>query len=524
MHPKKKLTSPSLPTPVDSLKHKNKRATIEQPTPDDSAANSNFISDKGKPSFTNPFIRIAHFLQVNPYWIAISLLTFTVFPFVWWLAFDVVPKWKPLPPMQGEFNIAIASFVVVNKDGKEVENQDGIKVAEFLFQRLTTHFDELGLQNIRYEIRSPRETGVIRGNNPQERAQAASELAQQINAHVLIYGVITDAGANSQFVPEFFVNYGGFQEADEILGPYALGNPLLIALPFDPTKVQDIDNPALSARANALSLLTIGLAYYSNDDFETALDYFSQARDTKGWMDGAGKEVIHILLGNTYVRLVSRDKDPSYLSAAHDSYAAALAIDPAYMRASLGQANVLYLEALGDPANPSFAALDQKKLDSAQALFEAALNEKNPPAGINLYPKVHFGLGQIYLVKAQTSQGDWQEKARKEFTAVVQEYEAGNNAIVYFASHSYARLGLMERQQGNVDSSATFYQKAINIASPYYKGYYYTRLGELYYANGDIELAIQAYEHAVQTAEFYGDQTHMAEYQKRLKELQTQKP
>jgi tetratricopeptide (TPR) repeat protein len=489
------------------------------------AENSNqSISTVTKHPSKNPFLKLGRFIQTNPYWALISVIFFSLIPVAWWFTYDFLPKITSPHFMQGEFNIAIASFVVVDENGREVKSQDGIQVANFLFQRIQTHFDELDFQNIQWEIRSPAETGAIHGNSPDERFRAANKLAQRINAHIIIYGVITDAGENSHLTPEFFVSYTGFQEAGEILGPYALGTPLLVTLPFDSKNAQDIENPALSARANALSLLTIGLAYYSNDDFQTATNYFSRAEDTKGWIDSAGKDVVYILLGNTYVRMASRDKAPGYLSSAQDAYEKALAIDPGYLRASIGQANVLYLDALGDPANPSFDSVDQNKLDAAQALFEAALNNSDPPVGINVSAKSNFGLGQIFLVKAQILQDSWVEQARKEFEAVVQEYEAGNKTIVYYASHSYARLGLIEWQKANVDASAQFYREAINIASPYYKGYYYTRLGELYYANRNIELAIQAYENAISTAEFYGDETSMSDYQQRLNELKLQKP
>jgi len=443
----------------------------------------------------------------------------------WWIKFEVLPSIQPPPSMQGEFNIAVAEFTVLDANGRELEADDGSKIADFIFQRLEKHLNETGLENIRYEIRDPKQTGVVTGQDPEVRAQTARNLAKDINAHIIIYGAIISDGENSQVEPEFFVSYEGFQEAGEILGPYALGKPLSIALPFDPARAQDIDNPALSARTNALSLLTIGLAYYSNDDFEMALDYFSSAQDTKGWLDSAGKEVLYMLLGNIYIRMASRDKNPDYLSSAHDAYVSALQIDPTYIRASLAQANVLYLEALGDPTNPSFDTVDQEKLNSAQIQFEEALKEKNPPAGINVYPKAHFGLGQIYLVKAlPSSQEDWLEKARKEFAAVVEEYESGNEAIIYYSSHAYARLGLIERQLGNADSAAEYYQKAISIASPYYQGFYYTKLGDLYHDSGDNPQAIWAYENAVKKAEFYGDEARANEYQKRLDELQAQQP
>jgi tetratricopeptide (TPR) repeat protein len=422
--------------------------------------------------------------------------------------------------MTGEFNVAVAEFTVVTDDGSPVSSEDGQALANFLFQRLDSSFAELDpQQTIRYEIWPPAYTGQIRGETREQRAEAAEALADRIKAHVIIYGVITESGDRSQFAPEFYVNYKGFEEGEEITGQHELGSTLRVRLPFEATQLQAVENPALSGRANALGLITIGLAYYSIDNFEQALAYFSQAEANKGWLENAGKEIIYLLLGNANVRLASKEKSDQYLSAALDYYNTALDINGAYTRAKVGQASALYLMALGDPTNPSFETVASDQLDQAATAFENALTLGNPPASANIRAKVNFGLGQIDLVRSQMADGDWLAQAEAKFKQVVQEYEQGNGRIIDLAGHAYARLALIASLHGNVDTAADHYTRATQLVTPYYQGYYYTRLGEVYARSEQIDQAIEAYDEAIKIAEFYGDAASVATYSKRLDEL-----
>ena len=72
-------------------------------------------------------------------------------------------------------------------------------------------------------------------------------------------------------------------------------------------------------------LITIGLAYYSVEDFENAVDYFQRAADEERWLKTNGKEVVYLMLGNAYVRWASKDNSSEYLPAAAENYAEALA-------------------------------------------------------------------------------------------------------------------------------------------------------------------------------------------------------
>ncbi|MEK7278642.1 MAG: hypothetical protein AAB427_14920, partial [Chloroflexota bacterium] len=258
---------------------------------------------------------------------------------------------RPTHPekMTGGFNVAIAGFTVVDESGSAVKSDEGSKLSKFIYDRLSAGFAELDLKTVRYELWPPDFTGQIKGKTKEERFVAAEALAGRIDAHVIIYGVVTLAGENSSFAPEFYVNYKGFEQAEEITGQHEMGNPVLVNLPFVAEAIQDVENPAFSARANALSLITIGLAYYSVDDYAEALNYFTQAEATKGWLKNAGKEIVYLLMGNATARQASKDKNSGSLTKAHEFYETALSVNGEYASARVGLAGVLYLIALGDP-------------------------------------------------------------------------------------------------------------------------------------------------------------------------------
>jgi hypothetical protein len=423
------------------------------------------------------------------------------------------------PVMGGDFNIAIAEFVVVDENNQPVTGEDGMEVAGFIHERLSNSFSELDLASVQVQIYGPETTGKLSGSSSEKQAETAALLADKINAHLVIYGTI-NLSDRTTLTPEFYVNYQGFEQALEITGQHALGSPMFITIPFNTNQIQFVENPALSARINALSTITIGLAYLSIDNPDKALEFFSGAEKEEGWLDNAGKEIVYLLIGNANAIQASMMKDDNYLDPAYQAYSRALQVNPDYARAMLGQAGILYLEALGDPQALSLNAVDLDKLQASEIAFQQALQNGSAPPTANVETKMHFGLGQIYFVRAQLEGGDWLERSRQEFLLVTADYESGNQLVVLQTSHAYARLGLIARLEDQLDQAVQYYQQSIAIASPFYQAYYNTRLGETYLSADLKEEALETYQEAIRVAEFYGDQESVNTYQNRLLEIQ----
>jgi len=250
---------------------------------------------------------------------------------------------------------------------------------------------------------------------------------------------------------------------------------------------------------------------------------------TEGWLQNAGKEVIHLLQGNAYVRLDSHrhcvESLNGHLQEALSQYDAALSINPTYARAKVGQAGVLRQMAWQGVTDASLDKIDVGKLDEAAIAYEAALHLGTPPESANIDTKVHFGLGQVYyarFIRALVTQGDWSTpmtQARTECEQVVREYDSGNARVNNLAGHAHARLGLLAWQVKDLELAVEHYTHAIELVTPYYQAYYSTRLGEVYVDNGQIELAIEAYDEAIYIAEFYGDEECLLVFAARRNEL-----
>lgn len=434
----------------------------------------------------------------------------------------VIPKTSSI--MNGQFNVAVAEFLVQDADGNRIGGNDGKLLAEYVRQQIDFEFGQNDLsKTVPFETWGPSQTGVIKGNTQKARSLAAEKLAKKIHAHVVIHGVIISDGVKSKFLPEFYINHASFTDASEITGEHELGSQLPVELPFSES-IQAIENRALAGRVNALDLITIGLAYYSVDDFKNARLKFEEAANEERWV-GAGKEVVYLLIGNAYVRQASKIQEFADLPLATKNYQIALDENSNYGRAMIGQANVLYMEASLDKNNCSSSGLNQ-----ASSLLDRALSLKDQPSDANIETKVHFYRGQIAIIRdaCHLAGSDWLTMAHNEFTWVADQYEVrkqkneGYEGIEPFASHAYARLGYIAYQRGDPQAAITWFKKAVDIASPYYQGLYTSIIGDIYAAIGQREQAIQAYEEAIAIAEANGDGTSVEEYEKKLQAIESQ--
>jgi tetratricopeptide (TPR) repeat protein len=451
-------------------------------------------------------------------WKPFAIVLFIVAILLGTILWFVIPKKEAA--MTKQFNVAVAEFLVQDATGKKVSGKDGSMLSSYISQEIETQFKAMELEKeISYQVWGPKETGGIAGNTPEERAKSAEVLAKKINAYILIYGVIVTDGEKSRFQPEFYVNHASFRDASEITGSHEIGRQLILALPFQ--GIQSAENPALVGRVRALNLITMGLAYYSVDKFDNALDYFQKAADEKDWV-GSGREVVYLLIGNAYVRRDSQLQNFADLPLADQNYQLALENNPDYGRAMIGEANVLYLQASQDKAN-----CDPTGLEKASVLLTQSLALSGQPASANIEAKVHFYRGQIAIIRDachQTDQ-DWLSNAKDEFTWVINQYEARKKngssyeSLQSLASHSYARLGYISFMRGDAEAGISWLKKSVEIASPYYQGLYTSLIGDFYVTLGRKEEASQAYNDAISIAEQSADGASMKAYEAKLNAL-----
>ncbi len=443
-------------------------------------------------------------------------------------------------PMENGFNVVVTPLSVFDENQNVIWSNDGHELAEYFYRELGFNFEGLELRES-HEIRPPAHTCRIKGSTREEREERAAAFAERINADVVVYGVIVATENQGLLTPEFYVNQEAFQDGEEVTGKYQLGNDFQITLPFDADKYSRLDNLALTARTEALSLITVGLTYYSIDDFENAIDYFKDAEDTDGWLKNAGKEYIYLLLGNATNRQASQDKSILRLDTAIDHFDKALEIrdestdiEDEFARAIVGKAGALYLKALGDPSTGNYSQIDLELLAEAELLYNMALTSKNQPTTANITTKVHFGLGKIEIARALHAHGTedmaiFLAKAETEFSAVVDDFHSGNLRVANLAGHAYYFLSLTACINENTSEAIEIINEAfgdkviddevIVLLSPYYQSEYTAWKGELYFKDSQLGEAISFYQEAIDIAESYANEEQIDKFSERLREL-----
>jgi tetratricopeptide (TPR) repeat protein len=300
---------------------------------------------------------------------------------------------------------------------------------------------------------------------------------------MVIYGAIEGSETDIKVTPQFYVSpefVNNFYEAREITGPYRLGSAILLSK----RQLDILDKKALAdeitTRSKILTYIALGLAYSTRLNFSEAVEVYQSAEELI-WPDDQGKEVLYLLMGNTYSRnyqaqLQKQEASNNSGSVDHEAllkakyyYQQAYAIDPHYVRALLGLGAVAFLESqLTAEKTRKPGDLNQNLLNLCVDYYQQALGSDNSPELADISPKGHFGLGRCYLALGFSGQNDRLQQARSEFELVIREYGEGKNPrIKELAGHAHAGLGRIYILAGNCADGVIEYQKGINLLTEY---------------------------------------------------------
>lgn len=377
------------------------------------------------------------------------------------------------PTMHGDIRIAVAGFSA----GSNTEiKTTAHRLARDVYERLAKTLRDLDV-DFTITVWSPEQVGQIVGNDAQERADSAHQIAEKINANVIIYGIVERKDGLWEVQPEFFIatsfiDAKSSANGTEIVGSYKLGAPFTLqteeALGVETSRI-------FAVRSTILSTAIVGLWYYAEHMYERALAYFQSIDNDGFWEDVQGREILYLFIGNCQGKL-------NELALAQEAFQKSLSIDPEYARSYIGLANVYYLLALRPAGSQQeFAKIDQTILEQAEITYKEALTVLNQPVFADIDAKVHFGLGQIYLVRSLASTVAPIQPAVTEFTTVLELYADGSNPrLAELAAESHARLGLIFAIQEQIDRAAEQYRLAAATTDDLQrKAYYMERLQAL---------------------------------------------
>jgi len=353
---------------------------------------------------------------------------------------------RPQAQMAGDFRIAIAEFQV--KGENTATSRIGQEVAEGVARRLQGGLAATETR-MHIEVWGPEKVGRIKGSNGAARAQHAAEVAQRIEADVVVYGTMTLESPLWAVAPSFLVSDHSFYDAQELLGEHELGEPFQI--PGQNRIVSSLEfGDEMIERVDLLRQITVGLAYYSIHDYAQAKEYFLSADKYASQSVPNGGQVLYILLGNSVGKLGD-------LEAAEAYYKEVIKMSPGYARAYVGLASVYYLKSLGSTVNVEM-------LERAIEAYRQASEASYQPPYSDITVKVQFGLGQCYLVAGLANIEPDLTEAIEEFQAVITAYGGGKNPRVrVLAAESHARLGLIYSELGALRDAVKEYDMAGNM-------------------------------------------------------------
>ena len=336
--------------------------------------------------------------------------------------------------MSGDFRIAIAEFTV---EDSIVPKSFGMDLAEGMYQRLQQETDKFTTVSVTiWGPKQVRKAGEITGTTLTEKAISVEQIAQDIGANILVYGDIEAVSSRWIVQPRFYISEEGFYEAQEIIGQHNVGKPIEL-LGQDNTASRFEFSDELTRRIQLLSQLTIGIIYFSIQEYEQSLRVLLQAEEIDGLNKNDGLQVLHLLIGNAAgKRNEIAGGESRYLDVAETNYQKALRLDSEYSRAYIGLASVQYNRALySEKPNAEL-------LNKAIELYLKALDAKNQPDLADISTKAHFGLGQSLMVLALIGEDATFLSSISEFERVINDYNEGDNPRVrVLAGEAHARLG-----------------------------------------------------------------------------------
>jgi tetratricopeptide (TPR) repeat protein len=405
----------------------------------------------------NVQINIGGHLMTLPFWAIFGALLLVV----GLLGFPVVEPLIFPSQMSGGMNIAIADFGEIDAAGRIRASALGNALSKSVFDKLNQEYREVYPELIGRDGRSVEiwhdslnrdvknvRLGLIGGETPDERAAQAEALAERINAHMVIYGYLVEAGNEKSLRLDFF--YAGATlrgEPDTVAGRHVLGEEISFptALANEPMAVAEFLNAPLGLRARVLFWITVALIFDVTDQQERSLATLQEAETTlEEWDDPDGQALLHYFIGREAFWL--RDYDLA-ISALNE----AMAFKENYANAYIGlgavhydRANLFYTprpvpEALTECI--SLAHIDRAAQSAEEAMAEidrsiAYLEQAVAIAPDSPWPPIEFPArlalghayrlkGQAYLLAAQHELGmAWFNKSLGEFDLAQAAFEA----------------------------------------------------------------------------------------------------
>jgi len=385
---------------------------------------------------------------------------FTLIPGVWWYLDRFVPD--PPPLIVGDYRVGVAEFDVVDPL-TELGSSLASQLSASLYNRLSEPdvlncggtSGELGSGGRPFGCQGPTTAGVIEGDSGEERARAAAEYAETVNANMVVYGTMEESDRFLRFTPEIYLTGLELVRAEELAGPHTL--QVRIGPVASTTQIRAFRGQ-VELLAQDLGDLSIALSYYSDADYELALDEVDGVIE-RGSFD-LDRSLLNLIKGNLHIKMAAAGDDGAVNSeqivAAEGAYQESIAATPGYARGWLGLAEISYQLGRG-VADCAPGSIEEAELLESIARYQRAGQEDVSPPAANVDDKAAFGIARSAACLSQAGVANRWDEARSGFTTVVEAYESGETGLGEFASESYSLIAfidlrLAENDEDRVDA------------------------------------------------------------------------
>jgi tetratricopeptide (TPR) repeat protein len=374
-----------------------------------------------------------------------------------------------LGAMGGAFNVAVAELSVA-----EGQQGVGLDLSHAIYDQIV---DDLAQSDVLVEVEEPGVVGPLTGDTPEARAEAAAELADRVDADVVVFGTVAIADGLTDVAAEFLVSDRGLTGAEELAGVYPLDTISLATT--DPIAVRRRTAEELQPRILSLTQMVLGLSHAQLNEYAEAETLFEEAMAS--WPDASGRVVVLSLLGN--VNGFQGDFD-----AAEGYYADALSLDPDNPRARFGAAEMTYQRA----RRPACDQADVAGLESAVAQFEVVADL--PALPLAFIPerarveiaKIHQCLGQL-------------GEAREILEGVLADI-SDETRLVDLTADVHFSLGAQHLLEGDQEAAVAEFERAVETTrNEVRQRGFYVALAFIFQCQLDDPARAEAYLEAAQS-------------------------
>lgn len=410
------------------------------------------------------------------------------------------------PAIKEKLGIAVAYFDTSDLKEKGIDPEPADRMVEqfglLLNKELSASLTER--MRLTYGYRGPEIVGRVAGD---DLASSAEELARKFRATILVYGKVElDEHDVMKIEPVFVIDREQYADAWEITGHHRFGRPIPVVDDQDP-------QGELSSRTQALAYVVDGLAHFLlQEDYEAARESFLAAQAVPGWSTMQGREVLNILLGNTYLRLAGQAAWSCDRQGVLDQVARATAqfeeaeevTQGAYFRPYSGLAAAKFLEARwsppesdgcvtqqGDnPYEPYDLVMLQQSLDYIQKANETGNLWQTEPV---VYSRLRMNEARVMLVMCgmtpsdevtQETIDDACDRFQSLANEVISLYEERNDpTVAEDAALAYGWQADLLQLSGDYYGAVNLYQKALEIPgiAPEHRMLFTGYIGDCYY-------------------------------------------